>query len=80
LNEYAAKWAETSTEVPNFFNAAARYDSSNKTEIAPAILRNIQLIGNNVCACDARCGALERGIVQRYVVLFESFVERAQAG
>ena len=78
LNEYAAKWAETSTQVPNFFNAAVRHDFSNKTEIARAMLRNIQLIGNNVCACDAKCGALERGMVRSYVSFLESFVERAQ--
>jgi len=78
LNEYAAKWAETSTQIPNFFTAAVRHDFFNKTEIALAMLRNIQLIGANVCACDARCGALERGMVRRYVLLLENHIDRAQ--
>jgi len=42
------------------------------------MLRQIQLIGNNVCACDARCGAAERGMVQKYVVLLENFIEESK--
>jgi len=78
LNEYAAKWAETSTQLPDFFHAAIRYDSANKTGIARAIVRNVQLIGNNVCASDGTCGTLERGIVQDYVVLLENAIEQSK--
>jgi hypothetical protein len=73
LNEYAAKWSETSDEIPKFFEAAVRYDVANDTDAARTILRNIQLIGNNVCACDSRGGPKERAIVQRFLALLETY-------
>ena len=77
LNEYAAKWAETSMQIPQFFRSAVDYDCSHETCIAQALLREIQPIGNNVCACDARCGPLERGVVRDYIAFLENFAECA---
>lgn len=73
LNEYAARWTETSTQIPRFFDAAVKFDIKRQTNIARAMLRNIQLIGNNVSACDGKCGETGRRMVRDYLRLLDEF-------
>ena len=47
VNGYAARWALISKQVPRFFETAVQHDKIYQTELAKAILRSIQLIGNN---------------------------------
>ena len=71
LNEYAVEWVEASRKVPQFFNAAINYDSSHGTDIARAMLRQIQLIGVNVYSSDERISMAERETVRVYLKFLE---------
>ena len=79
LNEYAVKWIEASKQIPQFFEAALQHDSQEKTEIARAMLRQIQLIGNNVCASDGNVCAAERAAVRSYLMFLENLLEERKA-
>jgi tellurite resistance protein len=71
LNEYAAEWVAASRKVPQFFEAAINYDSSHGTEIARAMLQEIQRIGVNVYSSDERISMAERETVRLYLKFLE---------
>ena len=75
LNEYATRWLETAEVVPQFFAATVRHDLVHETNIARAMLCQIQLIGNNAGVADGNeCGA-RRDVVRDYLMLLEEFLE-----
>ena len=74
LNEYATQWTDASVRVPGFFQAAVQHDARHQTGIARAMLREIQLIGNNVCISDGSFEAVEHETVKRYLVFLEEFM------
>ncbi len=75
LNEYATRWAETAKHVPQFFAAAVRHDLAHESNIARAMLCQIQFIGNNACVADGNASGARRDVVREYVVLLEDFLE-----
>lgn len=75
LNEYASRWVETAKDVPQFFAAAVRHDSVHETNIARAMLCQIQLIGNNAGVADGNACGARRDVVRKYLVLLEDFLE-----
>ena len=75
LNEYATRWISASRIVPDFFEAAVRYDANHQTETARGILRQIQLIGNNACASDGCIRPSENQVVQDYVKFLDAKIE-----
>jgi hypothetical protein len=75
LNEYATRWAETAKDVPQFFAAAVRHDLVHETNIARAMLCQIQLIGNNAGVADGNACGARRDVVRDYLVLLEDFCE-----
>ena len=75
VNEYATRWALISKRVPRFFEIAVQYDKIHHEEIARAMLRSIQLIGNNACVSDKKTARCERQIVREYVSLLEASIE-----
>jgi hypothetical protein len=74
LNEYAARWAEGSNRIPQFFAAAVQYDSVHGTNTARAMLCQIQLIGNNTCVSDGNSCGSRRDIVKNHLALLEEFI------
>jgi len=79
LNEYAARWQNAHNVVPQFFAAAVHHDSIHDTNIARAILCQIQLIGNNTCVADGNAYGAKRDLVRDYLVLLEDFLELQHA-
>jgi hypothetical protein len=79
LNEFAAEWDERSSRVPDFFERAVKHDIINKTTVARSMIREIQLIGNNICACDSRFGKREQSVVRNYISKLAEFVDLATA-
>jgi uncharacterized tellurite resistance protein B-like protein len=73
LNEYAARWAETSMEIPRFYRAAVRRDAEEGTGIAWRLRCKIQLIGNYASISDGKFSASEFETVRRYVAFLEEF-------
>ncbi|MGA3267882.1 MAG: TerB N-terminal domain-containing protein [Verrucomicrobiota bacterium] len=71
LNEYAVKWVEASKQIPGFFDAALRYDSSHHTDITRSMLRQFQIIGNNACASGGNTAAAASQVVQSYIAFLE---------
>ena len=71
LNEYAVRWVNASGQTPGFFEAALGHDSRHQTDVARSMLRQFQLIGNNVCASDGRVSAAESKVVQDYITFLE---------
>jgi hypothetical protein len=74
LNEYAAEWGEASMKVPHFFEVAVRHDTRHETDIARAMLREIQLIGNNACISDGSFESVEHETVKGYLAFLEEFI------
>ncbi len=79
LNEFAAQWREASSRAPVFFQRAVRHDIANGTSIARSMIREIQLVGNNICVCDARFRKQEQSIVHDYVSTLATFLDSATA-
>ena len=79
LNEFAAGWHERSSRVPDFFERAVQHDIINKTSVARSMIREIQLIGNNICACDSRFGKREKSVVRDYISRLAEFADLAMA-
>jgi len=75
LNEYATMWKSASMEVPGFFQAAARCDAYSSTDIANSMLREIQLIGNNVSIAPKKPQTKGQKFVADYVAFLENFIE-----
>jgi hypothetical protein len=75
LNEYATMWRSASMDVPGFFQAAARCDANSNTDIANAMLREIQFIGNNVSIAPKKSQAKGQKFVVDYVAFLENFIE-----
>lgn len=71
LNEYATRWVEASKSAPHFFEEALQYDSNHHTGIARGMLRQIQLIGNTICASDGSVSAMELETVKHYIEFLE---------
>ena len=74
LNEYAEAWKTTTLTVPRFFKAAVRHDARCHTKIARALLREIQLIGNNSSITDGKFGSCEHKVVHNYILFLEEFM------
>lgn len=74
LNEYTSLWATAAREVPKFFRAAIDHDTSEDTDFARSILREIQRLGNHVAISDGKFRTKERGIVMKYVACLEEFI------
>lgn len=75
LNEYATRWVKAAKDVPQFFAAAVRHDLVHETNIARAMLCQIQLIGNNAGVADGNACGARRDVVRDYLVLLEEFCE-----
>jgi hypothetical protein len=75
LNEYAAKWNESRETVPEFFRVAREHDRSCQTKLTHSMVREIQLIGNNVAVCNFRTSKKGEAIVRQYVALLNEFLE-----
>jgi uncharacterized tellurite resistance protein B-like protein len=75
LNDYAARWAKASMEVPGFYCAAVRRDSRDGTDIAWKMRCRIQLIGNYASIADGKFVASERETVRRYVAFLEEYAD-----
>jgi tellurite resistance protein len=82
VNEFAEGWRVASMQVPYFFQAAADHDTRQHTELARAIMREIQLIGNNTCVSDGQFEATEHEVVRNYILFLEEYLEawRAEQG
>jgi hypothetical protein len=79
INEYATRWTDIySKQVPDFFDRALRFDLSHQTAITGAILRQIQLIGNAVCAAGGSVTSAEKEIVRNYIEFLEEKVKTAK--
>jgi hypothetical protein len=79
LNEYAAKWENAHMVVPQFFTAAVQHDLVHETNIAHAMLCQIQLIGNNTCVADGNASGARRDVVKDYLALLEDFLDLQRA-
>lgn len=79
LNEYAERWKTASMQVPRFFQAAADHDVRQRTELARAMMRELQLIGNNTCVSDGHFEAGEHEIVRNYILFLEEYLAAWQA-
>ena len=75
LNEYATRWVEASKSVPQFYYAALQYDLGHHTGIARGMLRQVQLIGNTVCASDGSVSSMEMGTVKDYIEFLEEKID-----
>jgi hypothetical protein len=75
INQYATEWKVASEQVPRFFHAAAQHDARHGTGNARAMLRAIQLIGNNACISDGCFEPVEHETVKHYVAFLEDFIE-----
>ncbi len=75
LNDYAARWAKASMDVPGFYCAAVRRDSRDGTDIAWQMRCRIQLIGNYASSADGKFVASERETVRRYVAFLEDYAD-----
>ena len=73
LNEYAENWKRAAYEVPGFFKLGVDKDLENGTRHAPAMLRELQLIGNNTAITDGTLGSVQNDIVRDYVLRLEEF-------
>lgn len=74
LKDQAGAWKTASLEVPEFFTAAAEHDRRQHTELAQAMMREIQLIGDNACISDGHFEATEHAIVKRYIAFLQEFL------
>lgn len=70
LNEYNSLWWIKSKDVPCFFHAAIKDNSS----IAHSMLCEIQRIGNYVSICNGEFLASKRKIVAQYLEFLESSI------
>jgi len=62
------------TQVPRFFRTAVQYDETRKTETAPAMMRELQIVGNNTCVSDKRFASTEGVIVRHYLTLLDAYI------
>jgi hypothetical protein len=74
LREHAEAWNFASLKVPEFFTAAAEHDRRQHTKLAQAMMREIQLIGDNACISDGHFEATEHAVVKRYVAFLQEFL------
>lgn len=71
LFNLAAGWEDASKKLPHFFVAAAEYNRAD----ARAILRELQLLGNNIAACDLRFTHHEQKFIQGYIAFLEHYLD-----
>jgi hypothetical protein len=74
LNEYAEAWKTSGFTVPRFFQVAVRHDARHQTQLARAMLREIQLLGNNSSITDGSFGLVEHETVHNYILFLEEFL------
>ena len=74
LNEYAEAWKTSGMTIPRFFQAAVRHDARHQTKLARAMLREIQLLGNNSSISDGKFGSVEHNLVHNYIFFLEEFL------
>jgi len=73
LNEYAERWKTESLQVPRFFNAAVQHDFHQRTDLASAMMRELQLIGNNTSASDGKFEIAEQEVVRNYIRFLDDY-------
>ena len=74
LNNRAEAWLESCLHVPGFFQAVVEHDERLHTDLAHSMIREIQLIGEDVCICDGHYDASEHVVVQHYAGFLEQFL------
>lgn len=79
LNEYAERWKAASMQVPRFFQAGADHDTRHHTDLARAMMREMQMIGNNTCVSDGHFDAFEHEMVRNYILFLEEYLAAWQA-
>lgn len=73
LRDYEAIWKSISFKAPKFFQAAVEHDGRCQTAIAQAILREVQLIGNNACVSNGQFASCEHKLINEYLTFLEEF-------
>ena len=75
LRDYGNKWEAQREQVPAFFDSALKCDRENGTQNARAIMRELQLIGNNVSISDGQFAEAEQASVKGYIAFLENHLE-----
>jgi hypothetical protein len=76
LTGYAAKWHESRKVVPLFLRCARRHDQESGTDMVGLILRELQLIGNNVSICSQGRSKQAERLVREYIGFLRKEVDR----
>lgn len=79
LNEYAEQWRSACMQVPDFFQTAVHHDLRHQTQLARAMMRELQLVGNNTCVSDGEFEATEHAFVRNYICFLEEYVAALHA-
>lgn len=73
-------WQSARREVPRFFQVAVDHDSRHHTELAPAMLQEMRMMGNLAAMSSGCFAAVEPLVLQEYITVLKHYLtERGAA-